>query len=33
MRKTVYFQYIKFQKEHNSYKKKWRKLTTLELYL
>ena len=32
MRKTVYFQYSKFQKGHNSYKN-WRKLTTLELDL
>ena len=32
VRKTVYFQYSKFQKGHNSYKN-WRKLTTLELYL
>ena len=30
MRKTVYFQYSKFQKGHNS-NKNWRKLTTLSL--
>ena len=30
LRKTVYFQYFKFQKGHNSYKN-WQKLTTLEL--
>ena len=30
VRKTVYFQYFKFQKGNNSYKT-WRKLTTLEL--
>ena len=29
VRKTVYFQYSKFQKGHNSHKN-WRKLTTLE---
>ena len=32
LRKTVYFQYSKFQKGHNS-NKHWRKLTTLELDL
>ena len=32
VRKTVYFQYSKFQKGHNSHKK-WRKLMTLELDL
>ena len=32
MRKTVYFQYSKFKKGHNSHKN-WRKLTTLELDL
>ena len=32
VRKTVYFQYSKFQKGHNSHKH-WRKLTTLELDL
>ena len=32
VRKTVYFQYSKVQKGHNSYKN-WRKLTTLELDL
>ena len=31
-RKTVYFQYSKFQKGHNS-NKNWRKLTTFELDL
>ena len=30
LRKTVYFQYFKFQKGHNSYKN-WRKLTKLQL--
>ena len=30
--KSVYFQYFKFEKEHNSYKH-WRKITTLELDL
>ena len=32
VQKTVYFQYFKFQKGHNSYKY-WRKLTTLKLDL
>ena len=32
LRKTVYFQYFKFQKGHNSYKN-WPKLTTLEFDL
>ena len=32
VQKTVYFQYFKFQKWHNSYKN-WRKLTTLKLDL
>ena len=32
VRKTVYFQYSKLQKGHNSHKT-WRKLTTLELDL
>ena len=32
VRKTVFFQYFKFQKGHHSYKN-WRKLTTLKLDL